>query len=54
MCGSTATADSAVAELKHRARPFAIAVEFADKEAVKQLLATALANPRLDASRGSA
>ena len=32
-------AESAVAELKHRARPFAIAVEFADEEAVKQLLA---------------
>ena len=30
--------DSAVAELKHRARPFAIAVEFEDKEVVKQLL----------------
>ena len=47
-------AESAVAELKHRARPFAIAIEFADEEAVKRLLATALANPRLDASRGSA
>ena len=46
--------ESAVAELKHRARPFAIAIEFADQEAVKRLLATALANPRLDASRGSA
>ena len=46
--------DSALAELKHRARPFAIAVEFADKDAVKQLLATAIASPRGDASRGSA
>jgi len=46
--------DSAVAELKHRARPFAIAVEFADKAAVKQLLAQAIATPRRDASRGSA
>jgi tetraacyldisaccharide 4'-kinase len=45
--------DFAVAELKHRARPFAVAVEFADKEAVKQLLAQAIATPR-DASRGSA
>ena len=46
--------DSAVAELKHRARPFAIAVEFEDKEAVKKLLAEAIAIPRLDAARGSA
>jgi tetraacyldisaccharide 4'-kinase len=47
-------AESAVAELKHRARPFAIALEFADEDAVKRLLAAALANPQLDASRGSA
>ena len=46
--------DSAVAELKHRARPFAIAVEFADKEAVKELLAEPIAIPRLDVARGSA
>ncbi len=46
--------DSAVVELKHRARPFAIAVEFADKNAVKELLAAAIAIARPDASRGSA
>jgi tetraacyldisaccharide 4'-kinase len=34
--------DSAVAELKHRCRPFAIRIEFSDKDAVKQLLAAAL------------
>ena len=35
--------DSAVAELKHRSRPFPIRIEFADKEAVTALLAAALA-----------
>jgi tetraacyldisaccharide 4'-kinase len=34
--------DSAVAELKHRCRPFAIRIEFSDKDAVKALLAAAL------------
>jgi tetraacyldisaccharide 4'-kinase len=34
---------SDAAELKHRSRPFAIAVEFADKEAVKELLSSAIA-----------
>jgi tetraacyldisaccharide 4'-kinase len=45
--------DSAVAELKHRSRPFAIAVEFGDKDAVKALLAAAIAT-RPGAARGSA
>lgn len=38
--------DSAAGELKHRSRPFAIAVEFADPAAMKQLLATAVAKVR--------
>jgi tetraacyldisaccharide 4'-kinase len=46
--------DSAVEELKHRARPFPIRIEFADKAAVKELLAAALATRTTDASRGSA
>jgi tetraacyldisaccharide 4'-kinase len=46
--------DSAVEELKHRARPFPIRIEFADKAAVKELLAAALATRTPDASRGSA
>jgi tetraacyldisaccharide 4'-kinase len=45
--------DSAVTELKHRARPFLVAVEFADKDAVKTLLAAVIQSPR-DGSRGSA
>ena len=35
--------DSAVAELKHRSRPFPVRVEFADIEAVKALLAAVIA-----------
>jgi tetraacyldisaccharide 4'-kinase len=46
--------DSAVEELKHRARPFPIRIEFADKAAVKELFAAALATRTPDASRGSA
>ncbi len=46
--------DSAVAELKHRARPFAITVEFEDKAKVKEMLADAMVIPRPDASRESA
>ncbi len=36
-------ADSAAGELKHRSRPFPIAVEFEEQAAVKQLLASAIA-----------
>jgi tetraacyldisaccharide 4'-kinase len=46
--------DSAVAELKHRARPFAIAVEFEDKAKVQELLADAMVISRPDASRENA
>lgn len=45
--------DSAVAELKHRSRPFPVRIEFADMEAVKDLLA-AVISPQRDAARGSA
>jgi len=38
-------ADSARGELKHRCRPFLVAVEFADAEAVKELLAAVLKKP---------
>lgn len=37
---------SDAAELKHRSRPFLIAVEFADADAVEQLLRTGLAKAR--------
>lgn len=47
-------ADSAVDELKHRSRPFLVAVEFEDKAAVKQLLADSITRRERDASRGSA
>jgi tetraacyldisaccharide 4'-kinase len=45
--------DSALGELKHRCRPFLIAVEFEDEDAVKELLASCLTQPRQDGSRGS-
>ena len=38
--------DTALAELRHRCRPFPIAVEFEDKAAVKQLLSTVVAKAR--------
>ena len=38
--------DTALGELRHRCRPFPIAVEFEDKPAVKTLLAAAIANAR--------
>jgi tetraacyldisaccharide 4'-kinase len=38
--------DTALAELKHRCRPFPIAVEFEDAAALKQLLAAALTRRR--------
>ena len=41
-----ADADSALGELKHRCRPFPIAVEFEDAAALKQLLAAALTRRR--------
>ncbi len=34
--------DTALGELKHRCRPFPVAVEFEDAAAVKKLLKTAL------------
>ena len=46
--------DSALGELKHRCRPFTIAVEFADDAAVKELLASRLTQLGRDGSRGSA
>jgi len=46
--------DSALGELKHRCRPFSIAVEFEDKEAAKALLAACLTRPARDGSLGSA
>lgn len=46
--------DSALGELKHRCRPFLIAVEFADEEAVKTLLSSCLIRPERDESRGRA
>jgi tetraacyldisaccharide 4'-kinase len=50
-------ADSARGELKHRCRPFLVAVEFEDKEAMKSLLASRLTrqqSPTRGGSRGSA
>lgn len=38
--------DSAAGELKHRSRPFSIAVEFTDTAAVKDLLSAAVAKPK--------
>jgi tetraacyldisaccharide 4'-kinase len=46
--------DSALGELKHRCRPFSIAVEFEDAAAAKELLASCLTQPARDGSRGSA
>jgi tetraacyldisaccharide 4'-kinase len=46
--------DSALGELKHRCRPFLIAVEFADEEAVKTLLSSCLIRPERDESLGRA
>jgi tetraacyldisaccharide 4'-kinase len=46
--------DSARGELKHRSRPFLVAVEFEDAEAVKNLLASCLTRPARGGSRGSA
>jgi tetraacyldisaccharide 4'-kinase len=46
--------DSARGELKHRSRPFLVAVEFEDAEAVKKLLASCLTRPARGGSRGSA
>jgi tetraacyldisaccharide 4'-kinase len=45
---------SAVGELKHRCRPFAIAVEFEDAAAVKELLVSRLTLSEQDESRSSA
>jgi tetraacyldisaccharide 4'-kinase len=46
--------DSALGELKHRCRPFLIAVEFADEEAVKTLISSCLIRPERDESLGRA
>jgi tetraacyldisaccharide-1-P 4'-kinase len=46
--------NSARGELKHRCRPFLIAVEFEDIGAVKELLASCLTQPARGESRGSA
>jgi tetraacyldisaccharide 4'-kinase len=46
--------DSARGELKHRCRPFLVAVEFEDAAAVKALLASRLTRQARDGSRGSA
>ena len=46
--------DTALGELRHRCRPFPIAIEFEDAAAVKALLASHLTRQRQDASRGSA
>ena len=46
--------DSARGELKHRCRPFLVAVEFEDVAAVKELLASCLTQPERGESRGSA
>ena len=46
--------DSARGELKHRCRPFLVAVEFEDAAAVKELLASRLTRPARDGSRGNA
>jgi tetraacyldisaccharide 4'-kinase len=46
--------DSARGELKHRCRPFLIAVEFDDAGAVKQLLASCVTQPARGGSRGIA
>jgi tetraacyldisaccharide 4'-kinase len=46
--------DSALGELKHRCRPFSIAVKFEDEVAVKELLAARLTRPQQSGSRGSA
>jgi tetraacyldisaccharide 4'-kinase len=45
--------DSARGEFKHRCRPFLVAVEFADAEAAKALLASRLTQPAPGGSRGS-
>ena len=44
---------SARGEFKHRCRPFLVAVEFADAEAAKALLASRLTQPAPGGSRGS-
>ena len=46
--------DSARGELKHRCRPFLVAVEFADVGVVKELLAARLTQSARGGSRGSA
>jgi tetraacyldisaccharide 4'-kinase len=46
--------DSARGELKHRCRPFLVAVEFEEAAAVKELLASGLTRQARDGSRGSA
>jgi tetraacyldisaccharide 4'-kinase len=46
--------DSALGELRHRCRPFPIAIEFEDAAALKALLAACLTRPARDESRGSA
>jgi tetraacyldisaccharide 4'-kinase len=46
--------DSACGELKHRCRPFLVAVEFADVGVVKELLAARLTQSARGGSRGSA
>jgi tetraacyldisaccharide 4'-kinase len=46
--------DGALGELRHRARPFLIAVEFEDVDAVKELLAARLNRQARNGSRGSA
>jgi tetraacyldisaccharide 4'-kinase len=46
--------DSALGELRHRCRPFSVAVEFDDDDAVKALLASRLTRQGRNGSRGSA